>query len=128
MDEFQATIKPTWELTLKKELATNPEGAQNGLKMINGLHFSMVLDPDGEVKVSHSTDAPPPNEQAAKGFEQIYGGMDQAVSGFFATWSLFMLTSPLPEANSVYQLEDLGTQYRLSYKDEIGRASCRERV
>jgi hypothetical protein len=28
-----------------------------------------------------------------------------------------MLNSPFPPADGVYQLEDLGTQYRLSYKD-----------
>ena len=117
LSEFQANIKPNWEMTLKKELETNPEGAQNGLKMLNGLHFSMTLDPAGNVKVEHRSDAPPPNEQVAAGFNQIYSGMDQAVSGFFATWSLFMLTSPFPAVESAYQLEEVNGQYRLSYKE-----------
>src|SRR5947209_8903541 len=117
LSEFQANIKPNWEMTLKKELETNPEGAQNGLKMLNGLHFSMTLDPAGKVTVEHRSDAPPPNEQVAQGFNQIYSGMDQAVSGFFATWSLFMLTSPFPGDEIDYQLQDVGGQYRLSYKD-----------
>ena len=117
MSEFQASIRPNWELTLKKELQSNPEGAQNGLKMLNGIHFSMTLDPQGNVKVEHNTDAPPPNEAAAAGFQQIYSGMDQAVSGFFATWSLFMLTSPFPAIESEYRLESVAGQYRLSYKD-----------
>ena len=34
LSEFQASIRPNWELTLKKELQSNPEGAQNGLKML----------------------------------------------------------------------------------------------
>jgi len=117
LNEFQASIQPNWELTLKKELQSNPEGAQNGLKMLRGLHFSMTLDPQGEVKVQHSSDAPPPNDEAAAGFQQIYSGMDQAVSGFFASWSLFMLTSPFPAVESEYRLEEVAGQYRLSYKD-----------
>ena len=92
---FTSSIKPSWEVTLAKELRDNPSGTQDGIKMLNGLHFVMNLDAKGNVKVDHSTDAPPPNEQAAKAFDQIYAGMDQAVSGFFATWSVFMLNSPL---------------------------------
>jgi len=115
--EFQSSITPTWEVTLANEIRNDPAGAQAGIKMLNGLHFAMTLDEQGKVKVDHRSDAPPPNEKAAAAFNQIYSGMDQAISGFFQTWSLFMLTSPFPETNSEYQVEDLGAEYRLSYKD-----------
>ncbi len=117
LDEFQSTIKPNWEQVLKGEGTNDPAQLQAALKLLNGLHFTMLLDKAGKVTVSHKTDTEPPNEQVRKGFDQIYSGIDQAVSGFFATWSLFMLTSPFPAVNSEYQLEDLGSQYRLSYKD-----------
>ena len=117
MLEFQSSITPTWEVTLANEMRNDPASAQAGIKMLNGLHFAMTLDEQGKVKVDHRSDAPPPNEKAAAAFNQIYSGMDQAVSGFFETWSMFMLTSPFPETNSEYQLEDLGAEYRLSYKD-----------
>jgi hypothetical protein len=115
--EFQSNIRPTWEVTLADDLRKDPAGAQAGIKMLNTLHFVMTLDQQGKVKVDHRADTPPPNEKAAAAFNQIYSGMDQAVSGFFETWSMFMLTSPFPDANSEYQLDDLGTEYRLSYKD-----------
>jgi hypothetical protein len=115
--EFQSSITPTWEVTLAQEIRNDPASAQAGIKTLNGLHFAMTLDEQGKVKVAHRSDAPPPNEKAAAAFNQIYSGMDQAVSGFFETWSMFMLTSPFPETNSDYQVEDLGTEYRLSYKD-----------
>lgn len=128
LDEFQSTVKPNWEMVLKDQMKQDPsatpeqvkvaqEQVQNGLKLLNTLHFTMLLDKEGKVTVSHRADADPPNEQVRQGFEQIYSGIDQAVSGFFATWSLFMLTSPFPAADSDYNLEDLGSQYRLSYKD-----------
>src|SRR5689334_22858356 len=115
--EFKSSITPAWEVTLKNDLNTDPAGAQAGIKMLDTLHFAMTLDENGKVKVDHRADTPPPNEKAAAAFNQIYSGMDQAVSGFFETWSMFMLTSPFPEANSDYQLEDLGSEYRLSYKE-----------
>lgn len=115
--QFQSNIRPTWEVTLQKDLQTDPAGAQAGIKMLNSLHFVMTLDENGKVKVDHRADTPPPNEKAAAAFNQIYSGMDMAVSGFFETWSMFMLTSPFPDVDSEYQLEDLGGEYRLSYKD-----------
>ena len=117
LDEFRATVKPNWELVLKDQLAADPAAAQAGLKLLNGIHFSMLLDRADKVTVTHQTDTAPSTEQQRKGFEDIYSGMDQAINGFFTTWELFMLNSPLPTADSVYKLEDLGTQYRLSYKD-----------
>jgi len=117
LDEFRATVKPNWELVLKDQLQSDPAGAQAGLKLLNGLHFSMLLDRNDKVTVTHHTDIDPTSEQQRKGFEDIYSGMDQAINGFFTTWELFMLNSPLPAADSDYTLENLGTQYRLSYKD-----------
>ena len=117
MDEFRASIKPNWELVLKDQLKADPAGAQAGLKLLNGLHFSMLLGQNDKITVTHHTDTEPANEQQRKGFDDIYSGMDQAINGFFTTWELFMLNSPFPSVDSDYKLEDLGTQYRLSYKD-----------
>jgi hypothetical protein len=117
LDEFRATVKPNWALVLKDQLAADPVGAQAGLKLLNGIHFSILLDRTDKVTVTHQTDTAPSNEQQRKGFDDIYSGMDQAINGFFTTWSLFMLNSPFPASETNYTLENLGTQYRLSYKD-----------
>ena len=117
LDEYQSTIKPNWEQVLKGQGVTDSAQMQNALKLLNGIHFTMLLDKDGKVTVTHKTDIEPVDEQVRKGFNDIYSGIDQAVSGFFATWSLFILNPPFPEINSEYRLEDLGSQYRLSYKE-----------
>jgi hypothetical protein len=117
LDEFRATIKPNWALVLKDQLKADPASGQAAVELLNRLHFSMLLDKDGKVTVTHHTDTEPANELQRQGFDQIYSGMDQAITGFFTTWSVFMLSPPLPAANSEYQLEDLGVQYRISYKD-----------
>jgi hypothetical protein len=117
LDEFRATIKPNWSLVLKDQLKADPEKGEAAVKLLNGLHFSMLLDKKGKVTVTHHTDTEPANEQQRQGFDQIYSGMDQTITGFFTTWSVFMLSPPLPAADIEYELEDLGTQYRISYKD-----------
>ena len=117
LEEFSATIQPNWSLVLKDQLKADPEKGEAALKLLNGLHFSMLLDKDGKVTVTHHTDTEPANDQQRQGFDQIYSGLDQAITGFFTTWSVFMLSPPLPAADSKYQLEDMGAQYRISYKD-----------
>jgi hypothetical protein len=116
LDEFRATVKPNWELVLKDQIKSDPVGAQAGLKLLNGIHFSMLLDDAGKITVTHKSDTEPSTEQQRKGFDEIYSGMDQTLKGFFTTWSVFMLNSPFP-TDGEYKLEDLGTQYRISYKD-----------
>lgn len=117
LDEFQSTVKPNWEKVLNDQGISDAKQVQAAVALLNGLHFTMFLDQRGNVSVKHTAEIEPPNDQVRKGFEQIYGGIEQAVSGFFATWSLFMLNSPFPEAGSSFLLEDMGSQYRLSYKD-----------
>ena len=117
LDEFQAEVQPNWRLVLKDQLAADPAGAERGLIMLNGIHFSLALDRTGAVKITHRADVAPTNEKVAEGFQQIFSGMEQAMSGFFDSWSPFMLTSPFPEVESDYILEEVGDQYLLSYKD-----------
>jgi hypothetical protein len=117
LDEFRATIRPNWESVLKDQLKADPAQGQAAVKLLNGLHFYMLLDKDAKVTVTHHTDVEPANQQQREGFDQIYSGLDQAVSGFFATWSMFMLNAPLPATESDYQVEDLGREYRINYKD-----------
>src|SRR5262245_27868534 len=90
LDEFQSTIKPNWEKVLKDQGISDSAQLQAALRLLNGLHFTMVLDNKGKVTIKHRSDVEPPNENARKGFEQIYAGLDQAVSGLFDTWSVFM--------------------------------------
>ena len=117
LDGFDASVQPNWRLVLKEQLVQDPAGAEQGLTMLNGIHFKLSLGQDGNVTITHHEDVPPVNQKAADGFNQIFNGMEQAMSGFFVSWSPFMLTSPFPEPAGEYTLEDVSDQYRLSYKD-----------
>src|SRR5947207_1909026 len=117
LDEFEASAQPNWRLVLKDQLAKDPASAEEGLKMLNGIHFRVSLGRDGAVKITHHEDVAPINPQAAEGFQQIFSGMEQAMSGFFDSWSPFMLTSAFPQVAGEYTLENQNNQYQLSYKD-----------
>src|SRR5207302_1335620 len=81
LSEFQSVVETNWQVTLADEIKANPSGAEAGIKLLNGLHFAMALDQDGQVKVTHRSDVPPANDQLAASFNQIFTGMEQAVSG-----------------------------------------------
>lgn len=110
--EFQARITPTWEVAVES-IGSNPEA----LKLLNGLKFTMLLGADDAVKVNHEVSIPAPNATVDQGFKQIFSGLEQTVSGFFATWNLFMLNNPFPSADTEYQVKDLGDAYLLTYKE-----------
>jgi hypothetical protein len=109
--EFKANVQPNWAL-MTKNLQANPEA----MKMLNGLIFSVLLRPDGSVKVEHESSLPIPSAQE-ENVKQIYGSMDEMLRGFFMTWKVLMLTSPFPAVESEYQLQDLDGEYLLTYKE-----------
>ena len=113
--QFQAKLQPNWRVLLKDQ---DPAKAAESVKVLEGLHFSMSLDDKGAVKVLHRVDASVADDKRfTDAFGQIIGGMEQMTTGFFDTWSPFMLTSAFPAVESEYQLEDKGDVYLLSYKD-----------
>jgi hypothetical protein len=109
---FQAKVQPNWSVVVKG-IESNAEA----MRLLNGLKFSMSLSGSGDVKTNHEVAIAAPNPQVEAGFKQIFGGIEQVLTGFFATWNLFMLNSPLPGVDGEYQLQDLANEYVLTYKD-----------
>src|SRR6266516_1384268 len=117
LSEFHSDIENNWQVTLADVIKANPTGAEAGIKLLNGLHFAMAMDQDGQVKVTHRSDAPPANDQLAASFDKIFSGMEQAVSGFFGTWNAFMLSSPFPSPDATYQQQHIGDGILLTYNE-----------
>jgi len=108
--EFQADIKPNWKLVF-----TGIEPNPTAMKVFEGLHFSVALDSGSKLRVNHYADVAPSDPQSAERNERIFTDMDQAVSRFLATWSMFMLTSPFPEVNNGYK--EVADGYHFLHKE-----------
>jgi hypothetical protein len=115
LDSYQVNITVDWDVVLGPGQAT--EQRKNALRLLNGLHFGQSFDASGKSIITHRADIPAPNAQAQSGYDQIFTGMDQAISGFMDTYQLFMVTSPFPAVNGDYVVEDAPYGYRLTYKD-----------
>jgi hypothetical protein len=110
--EFQTNIKPNWKLLLM-----GIESNAGAIKLLSGLHFSMSIDSESKFRMDHHAGTTPPDQKSADSFDRIFKGMDEAVSRFVATWSIFMLTSPFPEIESDYEVIEVAGQYHFSHKD-----------
>ena len=110
--EFQTNIKPNWGLLL-----TGVESNAGAMKLLNRLHFSMSIDSASKFRMDHHADMTPPDQKTADRFDRILKDMDEAVSRFVATWSIFMLTSPFPEIESDYDVKEVAGQYHFSHKE-----------
>jgi hypothetical protein len=114
--QFQCNLTPDWEALLKDTRKSDPDGTDRAVRTLKQLRFTVSLGTSGSAKVTHTT-VTPTNGQMAEGLNKVYGGMEQMVSGFFDTWSPFMVTSPLPAVDSNYVLDEKQGQWNLSYKE-----------
>jgi hypothetical protein len=114
--EFQCNMAPDWEALLQGARQADPGRAEQAIATLKQLQFTVSLGRSGSAKITHTT-VTAANDQMAQGLNQIYTGMEQMVTGFFQTWSPFMLGSPLPEAEGDFQMEEKAGQWNLTYKD-----------
>ena len=117
MASFQCDFVPDWNLVLGDMKKTNPDAAKNLLLLLQQLHFTVSIAADDSLKVTHSGLENVQNPDVINGLSQIYGGLEQMVTGTFQTWNLFMLKTPFPDSNSDFELVDLGPRYQLKFND-----------
>jgi hypothetical protein len=115
LDSFQVTVAVNWDLMLGD---VSPERKANTMRLLNGLHFAAAFDAAGKTTITHRADVPAPTEQAQRGYDQIFTGIDQVLTGFMDTYKPFMVGSPFPGVSADYVLEDADNGYRLSYKED----------
>jgi len=116
LTEFQCTMAPNWAVLLAEERKADPTGIDAAIQRLQALHFGFSLGLDGNAKVTHNELAAE-NEQVASGLRRVYSGMEQMASGFFQTWSAYTISPALPNLTTTFQLEEVGPDFRITYKD-----------
>ena len=115
--EMQSAVVPNWSAILKEELKTDIPPDHPALKILNGIHFWVSLDQKGAAKLTHQNDNTSTDRASIEGMNQTISGVEQVLSGFSQTVAPYLFTSPFPETDSAYELQEQGDQYRLSYKE-----------
>jgi hypothetical protein len=118
--EFRCQVSLNWESIANALKADNPVGRAQILPVLKRTHFELLVGRDGASTASRRSDVAPPTEEVAQRIRKVTDSTEKMLTGFIHTWSGFMMNSPLPDADSEYQLEDLGERYRLTYKEGPG--------
>jgi hypothetical protein len=107
---FRCTLAPSYDALAPELRKTNPAAADARLQTLSQLHVAVVVGSDGTATVSRS-------DVATQYLKDIARNLDLMITSFFQLWSPYVVGSPFPAVDSDYQVEDLGSQYRVSYKD-----------
>lgn len=112
--EFKCSITPNWEMMLSGMRKTDPKEAERRLKIFQDIHFDLTAHIGvGNITVTHSYGGEE-HPELADNFDKIYHGTEQAMSGFYSTWSGFVVTPFLPDPTDHYALEKDHADYRIS--------------
>src|ERR1051326_2684983 len=109
LSDLRVTIQPNWDLLLE---GTNP--APSARTLLNNLHFWISIDAADKLQLSHDGKAVPVDQVEA--VEKIFKGVNSSVTGFFRTWSIFLLSSPFPVPGSDYAVERRANGFRFLQK------------
>ncbi len=105
LSDVRVAIQPNWDLLLE---GTNP--APSARTLLNHLHFWISIDDADKLQLSHDGKAIPTDQLEA--VEKIFKGVNSSVSGFFRTWSIFLLSTPFPAPGSDYAVERRADGFR----------------
>jgi hypothetical protein len=115
MAGYSCQFAPNWNLLLADMYRSDPDNAEKMRKMLTQIQFSVTVDANDKVKIERSLPLTV-NEQDLAKYKDYFDGMQQMMAGFFVTATPFLLTSPFPDVESDFQMEDQGAQYLLTYK------------
>ncbi|MDB5442023.1 MAG: hypothetical protein JWP73_399 [Phenylobacterium sp.] len=108
-------VIPDWA-PLLGPLASQPQG-QRAIAILETLQVSVAINAMGQATVTTKDPEPTRDPAVAAGIKQVFSGMNQALPGFFDSWSAFMINPPVPGPQTPMQITPLAGGRRLAYKD-----------
>ena len=111
LSDIHAAIQPNWDVLLAGSGA-----ATSAKTTLNNLHFWITIDAAGQFMLSHDAKALQPNQVSYA--ETIFKDVNASVTGFFRTWSIFLLSSPFPEPGTNCAIDRLANGYRFAQRQD----------
>jgi hypothetical protein len=118
--EIQASVDPNWELFFEGLTEKGKSASRDALRH---LHFSVTADTTGKIKVTHQIEALKQDKETTKFLEDVAKKIEISVGGFLRSWIPFTLTSVIPEKLDHFVLQDLNSQYLLTFGEDAGEVN-----
>lgn len=116
-NRYRFVATPDWAAMLAELAKSNPAGYDAAMKLFAKVRFEVLVGAQGDAQVSHNV-VDTPNQESTAGMNQVYSGMEQILTGFFQTWTPFMLQTPFPPVGHAVKVEDAGSHYRMAWEEE----------
>jgi hypothetical protein len=116
LTSFTCLVTPNWDLLLASRWRADPAAAAKAYKTLSSLTFGVEVAPGQHPKVMHAD--VPSGEPESEALKRLVGGMEQTVSGFFETWTPFVLTTPIPGAAT--EMTQTHGLWIVDYKEAAG--------
>jgi hypothetical protein len=107
---FRCAVAPNFEDVVADLRSSNPAAADAWSKDLGQIQITVVVGSDGKATVSH-------NDISDENLKTIADDTDHMITDFFQRWAPYVVGTVFPALDADYQWEDLGSQYRLSFKD-----------
>jgi hypothetical protein len=107
---FRCAAIPNFEDEEAELREANPEAADAWLKQLAQIDMAVTVGADGKATVSRK-------DISDDNLKVIAEDARQTITNFFETWSPYVIGTVFPAPDGEYQLEDLGAEYRLSFKN-----------
>lgn len=92
---FSCTVAANWDALLAAQRRDDPTAADRIHKALTAIPVTVEVGPGRRPKVAHG-ELPDGTPEEVRTVRTIIGGLDEALSGFFDTWSPFVVASPIP--------------------------------
>lgn len=118
--DMRATMKPVWTSLLKEIPADKRKRVE---RLTNRLVFSIHADTSGKVEVTHTILGPKPDKATADTLNELSKNVEVSAQGFLLSYVPFMLSYLIPEKLENFVLQDLESQYVLSFTENKAEVS-----
>ena len=113
LEELRCEVRPDWA-GFFRQLGADATSPQSIVPLLDRVHFNVSMDKQGNVSVSH-TGVPSPNAGVAAAMRGALQGMDEMIAGFFKTWAMYTINTPLPAFHSSYEVLPIEEGYVVSH-------------
>ncbi len=112
---LEASVTPVWDYLLA---SVEQKQKTQILRLLSRLRFTASIEPNQPIKVTHKVIGPSPDKQTKAELDNLAIRVERSTLSFLGGWTPIMLASVIPDKLDSFVLQDLDSEYLLTFKDQ----------